>query len=294
MNGVNSIDFLMDIMLTSIIALYNGKLVLDIQDRKTKVSNMIVFVYNWETYFHSTFEQFIMKFNEYFRHKIYLPFSVKFMYKTKNGVGSNYLLSINDDFYRNYNSLNKEIKIPNLNVVIKELMNEFWRNPTTTYNLKFLNYCKLEFPITAYNRKYNKRLNKFDPVDESTVVKPDIQVELTETHEVLECVPSEDQPLPVRPHPFSSIKNDRLLKNVPLEVQELRSTNEMLSQMIEHIYETMMTSDYDRLQATIFETHAIYSMKSKKRQRCDAAEESQTQKSRVETLTERPSTPVYD
>ncbi len=76
----------------------------------------------------------------------------------------------------------------------------------------------------------------------------------------------------------SSSSNEPDVVPLKMEARQLKQTNEMLSQMIEHIYTTMVNEDYTRLQAVIFDVHAIHS--SKKRGRSDS-EEVPSQKPRI-------------
>lgn len=81
-----------------------------------------------------------------------------------------------------------------------------------------------------------------------------------------------EYPLDVFVSKKKDIKPEDVSNDIPLKLEsrQLKQTNIMLSQMIEQIYTTMVNEDYTRLQAVIFETHAIYS--SKKRGRSESEE----------------------
>ncbi len=85
---------------------------------------------------------------------------------------------------------------------------------------------------------------------------------------------------PTKSGESSSTSNEPDVVPLKMEARQLKQTNEMLSQMIEHIYTTMVNEDYSRLQAVIFDVHAIYS--SKKRGRSDESEEVPYRKPRIE------------
>jgi hypothetical protein len=240
-NGTLSIKYFLDWMLSVIIALYSGKLVSYMKSTEVesiKVTSFIVTVLNWSTFYNYTFLVFIEELSKCFRYKEQGPFTIE---NLQSSDSVRYELFINYDFYR---GLDSGFNFPNLNVVIKKLLDEFMINPCYVFEPQILRSCKLEYPLTVFikPRKGGNSKQSFVPISES----PDVPLKL--------------------------------------EASQLKQINEMLSQMIEHIYETMVTEDYSRLQAVIFNVHAIYSSKksSKKRNLSEPSEEVRSQKPRIE------------
>lgn len=162
--------------------------------------------------------------------------------------------------YDFYSYLDSEFIFPNLNTIINHMIKKFSISPSFEYKIKLLKYCKLKYPITVF----------VEPIQSDRLEK-------------------DDTPPPVIEENIVPLK---------MEARQLKEKNKMLSEMIEHIYHTMVHHDYTRLQSEIYGVYSIYSsttLESRKRDRDeDSIEEQSSQKSRVESQLERPPTPEYD
>jgi hypothetical protein len=289
-NGVNSIDFMMDLLLTIIITLYSRKNVFHANKKMAKVLMLRIAVIKWDHHYYSTFEDFVLKMSEYFRSNNMLPFSVQLVRNASSRI-SDYVININYDFFLRYHHLNSEIKFPNLNGVIKEMLDSFCISQFFTYRLKFLNLCRLEFPITIYGTSESCFERSFPDKDVqpplSEVPKQDVQLSLSE-------VPNQDVQPPLWTSAFTIpvIIDGHEPVRTPLapgslsipflaKINQVESTNVMLSQMIEYINASMLACDDKELRDVIRKIYAIYSQGSKKRERSDSSEESPSQKPRI-------------
>ncbi len=243
-NGNQSIKYFLDWVLTIVIALYSGKLVsvkTFTMDGPEKMLSIKVNVVNWTIFYKYTFRSFIEDMSKCFEYKGERPFTIELL---PDPTLKNYIIFINYNFYTR---LDAGFTFPNLNGVIKKLLDDYMVNPCYEFEPRVLTGCKFEYPLTVF-------------------IKPSI----------------------VETMPLSNKRFDGSLK---MEARQMRQTNEMLSQMIETIYSTMINEDYTRLQAVIFEVHAIYA--SKKRDRSDDSEEVPSQKPRFEAAKQLEAT-VYD
>jgi hypothetical protein len=206
---------------------------------------------------------------------------------------SNYTIVFN---YAYYEQLDKSFVFPNLNTVIKEMMDTFWKQKLNLNKFNKIFWCVLEYPLDPkYSSDFSNRDENLGMVYKNKTYTQDpvatVQVEqsISDTmssqketndhgHSALQASPSSassvketgNSSLP-QSESLNSIPNDFLQmmskssedqsKLLQFQVAHLREQNKMFEEMISHIYDTMMTSDNPRLRSVITEVYAIMSYK---------------------------------
>jgi hypothetical protein len=167
-------------------------------------------------------------------------------------------------------------------MVINDMMDTFWKKKPYITNFNKLSRCNLEYPLDpkyvstySYMNKnsgivYENKTYTLDPF-------PTVQVE----HSINDTMISKKE---VNNHDYSTIQdshpklfeslpnvfvsstsessNENQIKMLQFEVDNLRKNNVMFSEMISHIYDTMITSDNSRLRSVISEVYGIMSYKN--------------------------------
>lgn len=141
-NGQESILYFIEICITIITAISNGKPIYRNYSKK-HANHIDIIVYTWEKHYHSSFFDFIDNLNYFFRYKGVLPYYCKLNRNIRENV-TEYSLEI---VYRYYHYLDKMFQFPNVNTVIMSLIDKFCKIKPQAFKPKCLQLCKFIKPL---------------------------------------------------------------------------------------------------------------------------------------------------
>ncbi len=253
-NGEESLLYFIELYITMITAIYNGKRVY-YANKSDKIYKFDVIVYTWKKYFHLSFYDFIDNINYFFRYKGYLPFYCRKIKNIREDIVE-YMLEINFKYYKN---VDNSFRFPNPNDIITNLMDRFCKiNPPITTS-KYLQLCKFVDKIG------NRYISCWNKVPKKETVNLESKKKSVNLESKKESVNLESKKESVSSGPSLNEK-----------YEQLEQQKDMYSSMLDYLHYISHRVSPDELIKQISEVHSI------KVARHDI-EENPSKKSRLET-----------
>lgn len=226
-NGGESMLYFIEIYITMIAAVYNGRRIYH-PGKTDKIFRFDVNVYDWKKHFHLCFYDFIDNINYFFRYKGFLPFYCRKIKNMKEDMIA-YMLEINFKYYKN---VDNSFRFPNPNEVITNLMDRFCKITPPITTSKYLQLCKFDYPI---GNRYISSWNKVHKKDSSESIK--------DSPELIK-----DGQEPIKDSPGPSLVE---------RFEQLEQQKDMYSSMIDYLYHISQRVSPDELIKQISEVHSI-------------------------------------
>ncbi len=233
-NGGESMVYFIEIYITMITAIYNGRRIYH-PGKTDKIFQFDVNVYHWKKYFHLSFYDFIDNINYFFGYKGFSPFYCRKIKNIKEDIIA-YMLEIN---FKYYTHLDNSFRFPNPNEIITNLMDRFCKITPPVTTSKYLLLCKF---VNQIDNRYISSWNKVHKKDSPEPIK-DNPEPIKDSSE-----PIKDNTDPIKDNPGPSLVE---------RFEQLEQQKDMYSSMIDYLYHISQRVSPEELIKQISEVHSI-------------------------------------